>query len=321
MTRTPEHPAHDDQALRHGTDVQPSLLDAMADEPVPFVLTARARRAIAPESLPPLALLAGGHEPASTDEEVGDALADAAEGLGDVDAPIAFVPADHPATGSTHPDGVEESVDEEDLADPRRARARALRRAGTSADAIATELGVEHARVERWTADVAPAVPAVRRQRAAERRHATDLPSAYVSGRAAARAAWQRGTAVSSGAAMVAGMAEVTPFAVRLRGELGVVAGILQWLRDAVVVAPGAVSAQVAAAPGSPLDRVAHDVAARLQLDLARVAAHPWADAPDRDACEVSVRIADPHLAGTVAGWREGLLASLVGDPVAAVAG
>ncbi len=275
-------------------DTQPSLLDAMADEPVPFVLTVRARRAVAPDSLPALSLLAGGERSIpSHEDEVGDALADAA-------------------------DAFEE--DEEDLLDPRRARARALRRAGTPVDTIVIELGAEPTQVVRWTADVTAGAPMTRASAPAAPRTDPDLPSAFVSGRAAARAAWLRGTAVSSGAAMVAGLADVTPFAVRLRGEVGVVAGVLQWLRDAVVVPPSSVSVQVASAPGNALDRIAHDVASRLQVDLDRVSPRPWPGAPDREAIEVTVRIADPHLAGTVSGWRAALLATLIEETQEVVA-
>ncbi len=254
---------------------QPSLLDEEL-APVPFTLTARARRVVAPESLPSLAIV-------------------------------------------TTSDGVDPKDDGEqeadDTADPRRARARALRRAGVTIEVIATELGVEAERAIRWTDDVTPAKPAQRRQEVSLRRRDQEAPAAYVSGRAAARAAWKRGTAVSHGAAMAAGFAEVTPFAVRLRGELAVVAGILQWLRDATGVQDTVVRAQVAAAPGAALDEVAHRVAQRLRLPVEEIATRPWADAPDADAVEVAVRIADPHLAGTIAGWREGLLAELLADP------
>ncbi len=326
MSSRPDTPQQPSDAPKAGAP-QPSLFDELSDQPVPYVLTARARRVVAPDSLPPLAVLSGGEEPA--EDEVGEALAEAADAA--LDAPIDLVPVGPlpVATSSGTPpaileDSAAEAEEDDDLDDPRRARARALRRAGSSLDRIATELGLEEGRIAAWTDDVAPAPSAVRRERAAERHVAEELPVAFVSGRAAARAAWARGTAVSSGAAMVAGLAEVTPFAVRLRGEVGVVAGVLQWLRDAVVVTPHTVSAQVAAAPGRAMDRVAHEVAARLQVELDRVRARPWAEAPDADAVEVTVRIADPHLAGTVAGWREALLRSLVGegeDPGVAVAG
>lgn len=265
-TRAHDQQPHDDDrpipftpVVQPPAVVQPSLLDDEAGHPVPYSLTARARRVVAPESLPSLVVVAA----------------------------------------------------DDDLDDPRRPRARALRRAGTRPEAIAAELGVELTLVARWTDDVAPAPKAVRRQSAAEHRRDRELPVAYVTGRAAARSAWRRG-APAMGAAMVAGMAEVTPFAVRLHGEPGTVAGVLQWLRDTQVVAESAIRVQVLAAPGCSMDVVAHDMARRLNVPTVQVQARAWDQAPDADAVEVQVRIGDPRLAGTIDGWREELLASLV---------
>lgn len=248
---------------------QPSLLDldAAGDAPVPFLLTARARRVIDPESLPSLEVVAP-TIPSRADPE-----------------------------------------DDEVLVDPRRSRARALRRAGMLPEVIAADLDADLELVLRWTQDVEPAKrtaphPAARRRRTAE----PALPAAFVTARAAARAAWKRGPEI--GAAMVAGMAEVTPFAVRLRGELPTIVGALQWLRDSQAVPDARMRVQVEAAANRSADVVAHEVASRLQLpaDVVQVRAVSRIDEDDLD---VSVRIGDPRLAGTITGWRDSLLAEL----------
>lgn len=258
---------------------QPSLLDVDdAAQPVPFTLTARARRVVAPETLPSLTV-------------VGRTLSEA--------------PFEAPALGDAS-DGDAEGVD--DLFDPRRARARALRRAGASEKSIAAELGMPTTTIAAWTEDVTPSPRARHRKQVAANRRERDLPVAWVTGRAAARAAWRRGEG-SHLAAMVTGMADVTPFAVRLRGDVDTIAVVLRWLRDNLAIDEHCLRAQVLSAPGEAMDRVTHLVAEQLGLPIERVHSRPWADAPDADAKLVHLRISDPGVAGTIDGWRTELLA------------
>ncbi|MDX1619915.1 MAG: hypothetical protein R3320_02920, partial [Nitriliruptorales bacterium] len=112
---------HDEDA----TAVQ-AVLPLDLDAPIPFELTARARRAVAPASLPAL--------------EVVDEV-----------------------SARPLPDDLQD-----DPADTRPARARALRRAGMSVAGIASELGVESPAVTAWIDDLEPVASARRRLRAVD---------------------------------------------------------------------------------------------------------------------------------------------------------
>jgi hypothetical protein len=104
---------------RTGTDdvlpdaPQPSLpFDGVADAPIPYSLTARARRTVAPDDLPALRVIS--------------------------DPPAPTTPADA---------GAAQQLDDE-RSDTRPARARALARAGTPLPAIAQQLDVDELLVE-----------------------------------------------------------------------------------------------------------------------------------------------------------------------------
>ena len=103
-------------------------LDLDPDEPVPFRLTPKARRAVAPHTLPTLEVV----EPPT--------------------APTG--PVRDPSSEDEDDDPVEVPHDLDDPHDPRSARARALRRGGMAVRDIARRLDVDELAVRTWTGDL-----------------------------------------------------------------------------------------------------------------------------------------------------------------------
>ena len=286
-------------------------LDLSDDQPIPFALTARARRAVAPASLPKLTVLDAPEPGADVDDGDGGAT-------GDRDA------AGQPA--------LEEAVDD-DLDDPhdtRPSRARALRRAGVSFDDIAAELEVDTLVVRAWVDDVAPVHSARRRLRPVaaggpghpgrttdegRRRQRED---AYERTRrdahAAARDRVRQDASFTAGLGLLVGVAETSPHAIVVTTRDREVAGAaLRWLSATVDLADDRVRVILRIAPQAAADRVVHEWSDALEVDRERIRTTRWRHAPDEDTVEAMVRVADPRVAGAVAGWRDALLASL--DP------
>ncbi len=286
----------------------PLPFDDEGDHPIPFALTARARRTVAPHALPPLRVLPGaGRTPATDVPPALDAPGPAAPGGDDASqAPL------------------------DDPSDTRPARARALRRSGVATDRIAAQLGVDELLVRAWTGNVAVA----RRGRSdraggasGDTATVTHVPL-HAGGRDArdeaartafelARAAAQEEArtrlvddpALAAGLGVLAGIADITPSAVDVTTADPRVAGAaVRWLTEVL-------RADVAEV------RLVLRVGPRAAADLAR---HRWARAvgiaPDRirttravanvrdDAVEGVLRVVDADLAAAAAGWRDALL-------------
>lgn len=249
---------------QHGRGPVQGTLPLDGDEPIPFRLTARARRAVAPDTLPPL--------------EVVD-------------------PAD----------------------DTLRARARALRRAGVDAADVAAELRVASHVVAAWTADVAPVASAQRRLRARPSLpgHAVAPdPDPHRRRGADEAVANLRVPDFTAGLGLLLGVADVGPHAVVVRcPDLDTATLLGAWLGRWLAPPPGRVRLLVRVAPQVAADRARHGWAEALRLPLERVTATPWPQAPNADAVEASLRIADPAVASRIAGWRDALLALLAAGP------
>ncbi|MBW3620875.1 MAG: hypothetical protein KY461_11565, partial [Actinobacteria bacterium] len=276
--------------------------DAALDDPIPFALTARARRAIAPDSLPQLTLL---DDPSS--------------------APAADVAAEEPAALAFE-DAVD--ADPEDPADTRPARARALRHAGIDVDQIAEELAVDELVVRAWVDDITPVRSATRRLRSvpagptpapaqrarveARRRRAEEAYEATRTG--ARRAAADRIAAdptFVSGLGLVTGVAEVSPQGIVLTTrDLDVARAAVRWLTGTVEVDPTRVRVLLRLAPQVAADVTVHAWQGATGLPKERFTTARWRQAPTADAVEAMVRIADPRVAGALAGWRDALLGS-----------
>jgi hypothetical protein len=267
---------------RHAEDAPPVAAQASlpfhVDEPIPFVLTARARRAVDPDGLPPLRVLPN--------------------------------------------DPMAEPAVEDDPSDTRPARARALRRAGVPASAIATQLGVDELLVRAWTGGVAPSprrggrprLPAAEGpdpgadEHAARRRVAREA--------AAARLRDQPGVGLALGP--LAGNATVEPSGVTVTtGDPRVAAASARWLRTVLSLDPSALRVVVRVGPRAAADVERHRWARALDLDVERVRITRWAAAADDHAVEALLRVVDPEVAALVGGWCDALLEHAV-DPDAA---
>lgn len=230
---------------------QLSLGDSAWEEPVGYRLTARARRIVAPASVPELAVVPAPVE----DDELGPN-------------------------------------------DPRRARARALRRSGRSVDEIAEELQVSATHVSDWCGGVSP-----RRRR--PRQVPTPLPRATEVA-AVALDATERAAAVGG---LAAALADVSAHAVTFSvPELPVAVAIVAWLR-ALPEADGVrIRVILEAGRDQARDVVAHAWAERLDVPLDHVTVTAWHGAPSTEALRATIRVADPRVASLVAGWRAALV-------------
>jgi len=261
--------------------VQPSLLDPEA-APVPFALTARARRVVAPHSVPDLSV-------------VGRPVPDPAMRSGDPADP--GDPADLGAPA--------------DPSDPRPARARALFRAGHGVAAIADRLGTTAQDTAAWVEDVdrSRGVRHLRQMRPVPTQDSP--PIAWVTGHAAGLAADQRWSdpAFTQGAGLLVALADVSSWAAVLCShDLDVLVRALDWLRAEVDVDDRSVRVHVRVAPGAAADVLVAEVAQRLGLEPAQVTRGRWSQASPTASAEVRVRIPQPGIAGRIAAWRERVL-------------
>ena len=295
---------------------QPLPFDDEADHPVAFSLTARARREIAPEDLPPLSVVRD-QQRSSLPEHA---------------------PQDEPA-GGTWPL-------RDDPSDTRPSRARALRRAGLSASAIARQLRVEPLLVRAWIGAVndrsvgrrtdggevdhaaAPVDAALRPgvTADADRTAGTVDPdaeqreTAFQLARAAAarqaRRDLQRDPGFAAGVGLIAAIVDIDRNALTVTtGDQEIARMSLRWLDEHLPLDPARVRVVLRLGPRAAADLVAHRWANRLGIDRRRVAVARWHDAPDEQSVQALLRVADPDAAATVAGWRDALLSPTGSDP------
>lgn len=268
---------------------QTSLPFSDRDEaPIEFSLTARARRAVAPDSLPPLEVV---------------------------------------------PDDDRDGTYVEDPADTRPARARALRRAGLSVAAVAAEIEVDEVLARAWCGDV------VGRPRGGRKRVAALAAAPATQGpeqplvTAALRRFEERREAAreevgpllagdvgfARGLGLVAGLVEITPHAATVATrDPKVGAAVVRWLRHHAGVDENRLRVVLQLGPDVPGDAASHEWRSLLGLPSVRVSQTRWRFAPTPDTVQALIRIADPELAGRLAGWRDELLAVTSGNVVGA---
>lgn len=286
-----------DTAPASGPEQATLPFDASLDEPIPFTLTARARRVVAPESLPELTLL-------TEDDPQADPGAEQA---------------------SFH-DVVPSELD--DPHDTRGARARALRHAGVDVAQIADELDVDPLVVRAWVDDISPVASAARRlqavpgrptptreQRARQAARHRRVEEAFETTRATARRAATERIASDpgfvSGLGLVSGVAEVSPQAVVITTrDRAVARAAVRWLADTVDLEPTRVRVVLRLAPQVAGDLAVHAWHEATGLSAERISFTRWRSAPSSEAVEAMIRIADPRVAGALAGWRDALLGS-----------
>ena len=269
--------------------------DPVHDRPIGFALTTRARRAVAPASLPPLSVVADRSGARDDQRGEGGAL--------------------------------------EEPGDTRPARARALRRAGVPVVEIARQLRTDTLTVAAWVGEVAPrghlgpraqptdVDPTTVTQHPdpssvgpAERPAATeeDLVAHHLARAAAGEAARQRlgeDPGFALGVGILASLAEIDQHAITLSGgapelvarALDVLAGEHPAVRE---------RARVIVRVGRDVagDLVRHRTATALGLEPVQVTWTRWRGAGRSDAVQLLARIADPELAATVGGWVDAAL-------------
>ena len=275
---------------------EPLPFDDEADHPVAFSLTARARREVAPEGLPPLSVV--------RDERTSK-----------------------PTTGGV-PEaepGADAWPVRDDPSDTRPSRARALRRAGLSVEAIARQLRVEPLLVRAWigaTSDRAvgraehrdDAAPAAEDPEAEQRETAFQLARATAAEQA--RRGLRRDPGFAAGIGLIAPIVDIDRNALTVTtGDQEVARMSLRWLDEHLPLDPARVRIVLRIGPRAAADLVAHRWANRLGVDRQRVAVARWQDAPDGQSVQALLRVADPGVAATVAGWRDALLAPTGSDP------
>lgn len=273
------------------------------DEPIPYRLTARARRFVAPHDLPSLRVV-------DTSQDVGRSPHRPAP------------PAD---------DG---PLDLDDPHDTRPSQARALRRAGLSFAQIARELDVDALVAQAWVDEVSPVRSASRRLRAvrstaaqrrdprghdaaedAEERVRFEQRRSDAAHTAARRLAGDAGFA--RGLGLVAGIVTTTEHAALITTrDPALAAAGLRWILAETGIDPSRVRVLLRLAPQVAGDAAAHEWAERLDIPSDRVVFTRWRGAPAADSVEATIRFADAGVAGTLAGWREALLGEVSGHPI-----
>lgn len=240
-----------------------------SEAPVDYVLTARARRAVAPDTLPELTLLPGDDE---IDPVEGDPTA----------------------------------AEDFDPHDPRPARARALRRSGRTVAAIAAVLKVDEDLAARWCADVDPAQS--RRGRARPRTTVDPGARAAAAAEVRRELDAHPETGPAAIGGLVSGLAIITATSVTVTPpEPDLVPVVVSWLVRRAGAAREEIRLLVAAGPAVARDVVAQHWASRLDLQRDQVSHAAWAEATAPDAVRVTVRASSPELAARLAGWRTAL--------------
>jgi hypothetical protein len=282
----------------------PLPFDDEVDVPIPFALTARARRTVAPHDLPALRVL----------------------------------PAPGSRAPSEAPDATDATEAADDPTDTRPARARALRRSGSATDAIADQLGVDELLVRAWTTGVTVARPARASTSGSSRRGAT--PHADASGggappdplhrggrdarEEAARTAFELARAaaaatarerlaqeprLAAGLGILTGLAELTPTAVDVTTDDPRLAGaVVRWLTEVLGADPAEVRVVLRVGPRAAADLARHRWARALGTTPERLRATRAVASVRDDAVEGVLRIVDADLAAAAAGWRDALL-------------
>jgi hypothetical protein len=268
------------------------------DEPVPYALTARARRAVADDALPALRLVAGQGGAMPVDLDVVDdtlrvrarALHRAGLGVDEVAVELDAEPLHVAAwvAGLSPPTGP------------------GLRVVGVRSRGDRSVTGREPASVADGIGD----------RRGADAPDADTWDDGLDAGLAEAAARLGAEPALRAGLGLLGGLLRPDRHALLLDGDdPALVAAAWHWVRTTFAFpADGATRVLVAHAPQEAGDRLARQLAQQLGVDVSAVATTRDPDvAVGRP--RVRVRRADAALAARVAGWRRLLLAELSGHP------
>ncbi|MDX1657779.1 MAG: hypothetical protein R3343_03060 [Nitriliruptorales bacterium] len=262
-----------------------AVLPLDLDAPIPFELTARARRAVAPSSLPPLEVVSDDTAPVvdAPAEDPHDTRPARARALRRAGMSLAGIAAELDAP----PEAVAAWVA---AVDPVTSAQRRLR-------------SVDGGRIARPGAVKAAAEAEYARQRYdAARREARGEVEDSLDGTDPRLA----------GLGVVVGAAQVDEHAILIRTtEPSVAVAASRWLQRHLLDGPGRLRVILRVAPQAPGDKVRHAWAELLGVPAERISIARWRNAPDVDSVEATLRVADAAAAGRFAGWRDALLASV----------
>lgn len=250
---------------------QPVLpFDDESERPIAYALTARARRTVAPASLPSLKVVTGAG------------------------------PAGGPDTAQEDPGDTR----------PARARAlrRAGLSPSAIATRLRVDELLVRAWVGETLSAVPPPTVAPADAAAQAARSAFDEGRRAAADEARRRLTTDAGFA--AGVGLLSAVSETDLHTVTLAGHRPeLVLRALTWLRAVTDVDAGRVRVVVRAGAGLAADTVRADLAQRLEVEPARVTVARWPGAPAPDATEVLVRVHEPRLAARVGGWCDAFLA------------
>jgi hypothetical protein len=250
--------------------------DDEADRPVPYALTVRARREVAPHALPDL----------------------------EVVRPDAVRPRAHEPAG-------EGALEEP--GDTRPARARALRRAGVGLAQIVQQLQADELAVRAWLGDLAGGPPRAGASVVALPGSASRGPDpAILRARAAehARARLEEDPGFAAGLGLFVGVGQLDAHGVGLSTtDPRLAATVVAWLVQHAGVAHERVRVVLRLGDRVAGDLARHEWSRLLGVPLERVTHTRWRGGTDPEAVEALVRVTDERLAATLSGWEDALLA------------
>ena len=258
---------------------QPLPFDDESDRPVPYALTPRARREVAPQDVPDLAVVsrpdAVGDAPGSLDEP-GDTRPSRARALRRAGMPVS---------------AIARTLETDELV----VRAWLGDLAGRAAPG----------RPDTLEGATAPASsPALTFERAREHARAT----------AAERI--EQDPSFAAGLGLVAGIADVDEHSVGVStDDPRVAATIVGWLLRYTDATPGRVRVVLRLAPTTAADLARHRWAEAMGLPLEQIA-HTRSRATVAGREQALVRLADPEVAGAVTGWSQALLDPPAPEPL-----
>ena len=260
---------------------QPLPFDDEADRPAPYALTARARRAVAPQDVPDLAVVSR-QTPAEPDEgaleEPGDTRPARARAL---------------RRAGTAVNAIARSLEVDELVV--RAWLGDLAGRGTCARPLAL-LGEPRSHV-----GPSRAFERARDQALADARDRIDADPAF-----------------AAGLGLITGTADVDAHSVSVRtADPRVAATVVRWLVQHAEAAPGRFRVVLRLAPTAAADLARHRWGQALGLPLEQIA-HTRTREASPEGEEALVRLADPVVAGAVSGWAEALLEPPSPEPAGA---
>ncbi|GGI09104.1 hypothetical protein [Egicoccus halophilus] len=284
-------PARGDAADRPVAPAVPAQqelpFDDESDQPIPYALTARARRTVAPASLPALRIVGG--DPDGPDGDPG---------------------------GEADPHDTR----------PARARAlrRAGLDVRTIASRLSVDDLLVRAWVGETLTAVLPEPTdgaSARGGATADGAAVADGAAGEIRRLAAAGAAvrLQRDPAFAAGVGLLTAVSEADAHALTLAGPRAeVVVRALGWLRTTADLDDRRVRVVLRVGRAVAADASRHEWATRLRVPVTRVTVTRWAAPPFPTASEVLVRVRDPQLAARVGGWCDALLAGAESAPAEA---